>query len=147
MRTDAVSACSSKGRLKARNQWFHPGNTFFGNFRDFGKWKLEKKLRVCRRKVFLNEENRSEANRTGGDCAIPDSHAKSSDEPDWFPSLSHFRPCVFWTVGTPGGHRSSRNDGPLVQKDSRAPGNASRDTFGICIKPETATSIRNRISI
>ena len=143
---DAVSACSPKRRLKAWNQWFWPENMFFGNFRDFGKCELGKKLVACRRKVFLGEENRSEANRTPGGRAIPDSHAKTSDVHDYLPSLSHFRPCVFWTVGTPGGHRSSRNDGPLVQKDSRAPGNASRDTFGICIKPETATSIRNRIS-
>ena len=31
----------------------------------------------------------------------------------------------------PGGHRSTRNDGPLAQKYPRVPGNAARDTFGI----------------
>ena len=38
--------------------------------------------------------------------------AKTSREPDSISWISHFRPCVFWTVGTLDLRRATRNDGP-----------------------------------
>ena len=40
------------------------------------------------------------------------SSAKSTREQDCVTLISHFRPGVFWTVGTPGMHRATGNDGP-----------------------------------
>ena len=40
------------------------------------------------------------------------SHAKSTREAHSVRWISHFRPCDFWTVGTPDLHRATRNDGP-----------------------------------
>ena len=72
--------------------------------------------------------------------------AKTSRVHHWFSWISHFRPCDFWTVGTPDVHRATRNDGPGWQQDSRVPGNAARDACGILIKPGIDMSIRNGIS-
>ena len=74
------------------------------------------------------------------------SSAKTTRAPDSVSWISHFRPGGFWTVGTPDVARAMRNDGPGWQQDSRVPGNASRDTCGILIKPGIDMSIRNGIS-
>ena len=41
-----------------------------------------------------------------------ESGMKSSREPDFLRWISHFRPCSFWTVGTPDLPRATGNDGP-----------------------------------
>ena len=40
------------------------------------------------------------------------SSAKTTREADCVRWISHFRPCSFWTVGTPGLPRATGNDGP-----------------------------------
>ena len=40
------------------------------------------------------------------------SHAKSIRVPECGTWISHFRPCSFWTAGTPGLPRATGNDGP-----------------------------------
>ena len=40
------------------------------------------------------------------------SSAKTPRAPHLVRWISHFRPCDFWTVGTPDLHRATRNDGP-----------------------------------
>ena len=40
------------------------------------------------------------------------SSAKSARVPHFFSWISHFRPCSFWTAGTPGLPRATGNDGP-----------------------------------
>ena len=41
-----------------------------------------------------------------------ESLAKSAREADLVSWISHFRPCSFWTAGTPGLPRATGNDGP-----------------------------------
>ena len=41
-----------------------------------------------------------------------ESLAKSARGAEWFRWISHFRPCLFWTAGTPGLPRATGNDGP-----------------------------------
>ena len=43
---------------------------------------------------------------------ISDSHAKSPREQHLVRWISHFRPCSFWTAGTPGLPRATGNGGP-----------------------------------
>ena len=40
------------------------------------------------------------------------SSAKDARVPDFGSWISHFRPCSFWTAGTPGLPRATGNDGP-----------------------------------
>ena len=41
-----------------------------------------------------------------------ESHAKSARVAECRSWISHFRPCSFWTAGTPGLPRATGNDGP-----------------------------------
>ena len=109
-----IPAGPASGRncpLKSRNLGFGHIGTFFRSFRKFGKWEVPKKLLAIRSKLFLGGWHRSGVNRAPSSKRSK-SRAKSTREAD-FPSwISHFRPCSFWTAGTPGLPRATGNDGP-----------------------------------
>ena len=110
-----MPAGPASGRIrpqKVRNVSFRPEGTFF---RSLGNIPCEKQnffLLPWKSKLFLSGWNRSGGLRDPGGCGSPQKSSLTTRVAQWFSFVSHFRPCDFWTVESPGAHRAMRVDGP-----------------------------------
>ncbi len=101
--------------LKSRNLSVGHHGTFFQSCWKFEKWEIKKNVDMADR--FFSERmeeiwGQSLARRSRYVRKQCSSRTKDARVPDCVRWISHFRPCDFWTVGTPDLHRATRNDGP-----------------------------------